>query len=111
MLNAPTFIMDSGSTDRTVEIGESFGATFLQHPFENHPKQWDHALKNFNIQTPWVICLDADQVVTNELKQRLLTFRDEDHQDINGIYFNRKNFFKGKWIKHGGYFPFYMLKM
>lgn len=110
-LNAPTFILDSYSTDNTLTIVENFGAQLLQNRFENHPKQWDFALRNFNIQTPWVICLDADQVVTNELKQYLLTFRDEDHQDINGIYFNRKNFFKGKWIKHGGYFPFYMLKM
>jgi glycosyltransferase involved in cell wall biosynthesis len=109
-LNAPVFILDSGSTDRTIEIGEKFGATFLQHPFENHPKQWDHALKNFAIQTPWVICLDADQVVTPELKQHLSNFR-EDYADIDGIYFNRKNFFKGKWIKHGGYYPFYLLKM
>jgi glycosyltransferase involved in cell wall biosynthesis len=110
-LGAPTFILDSGSTDGTVEIGKSFGAQFLENPFENHPKQWDFALKNFEIQTPWVICLDADQVVTNELKQYLLTFRDEDNSDINGIYFNRKNFFKGQWIKFGGYYPFYMLKM
>lgn len=110
-LNAPVFILDSGSTDSTVEIGESFGAQFLQNKFENHPKQWDHALKNFPIQTPWVIGLDADHIVTDDLKNKLSAFRDEDHQNINGIYFNRKNFFKGRWIKYGGYYPFYMLKM
>ncbi|MDB5117671.1 MAG: glycosyltransferase family 2 protein [Mucilaginibacter sp.] len=110
-LNAPVFILDSGSTDRTVTIGEKFGAAFLQHSFENHPKQWDFALKNFAIQTPWIICLDADQVVSPELKQHLSNFREEDYAGIDGIYFNRKNFFKGKWIKHGGYYPFYLLKM
>ena len=110
-LDAPVFILDSGSTDNTIQVGESFGAKFLQNPFVNHPKQWDFALKNFDIQTPWLICLDADQVVTNELKQQLLRFKDEDYQNINGIYFNRKNFFKGRWIKYGGYYPFYMLKM
>ncbi len=110
-LNAPVFILDSGSTDLTVAIGEEFGAKFLQNKFENHPKQWDYALKNFPVQTPWVICLDADQIVTPELKQHLANFRDEDHKDINGIYFNRKNYFKGKWIKHGSYYPFYLLKM
>ncbi len=110
-LDAPLFVLDSGSTDSTLMIAEEFGATILQNPFVNHPKQWDHALTNFNIQTPWVICLDADQVVTIQLKQRLLTFNDEDNRDLNGIYFNRKNYFKGKWIKYGGYYPFYMLKM
>jgi exosortase/archaeosortase family protein len=110
-LNAPVFILDSGSTDNTIAIAEKTGATILQHAFENHPKQWHYALNNFDIQTPWVICLDADQVVTPELKEHLNNFRDEDHLDINGIYFNRKNFFKGRWIKHGGYSPFYLLKM
>lgn len=110
-LNAPVFILDSGSTDKTVAIGEKGGAKFLYNPFVNHPMQWDYALKNFPIQTPWVICLDADQIVTPQLKQRLINFRDEDHQQVDGIYFSRKNFFKGKWIKHGGYYPFYLLKM
>jgi len=111
ILEAPIFILDSGSTDNTVTIGESFGAQFLQHPFENHPKQWDYALNSFAIKTSWVICLDADQVVTDELIQYLLTFREDDYKGIEGIYFNRKNFFKGRWIKYGGYYPFYMLKM
>jgi glycosyltransferase involved in cell wall biosynthesis len=110
-LEAPVFILDSGSTDKTIEIGEQFGAQFLQHRFENHPKQWDFALKNLPVITPWVICLDADQVVTPELKTRLKDFKDEEHIGMDGIYFNRKNFFKGKWIKHGGYYPFYLLKM
>jgi len=110
-LDVPIFILDSGSTDNTITIAASFGATILQHPFENHPKQWDYAFKKFNIQTPWVIGLDADHIVTSELKEHLINFRDEDYRHINGIYFNRKNFFKGKWIKHGGYYPFYQLKM
>jgi len=110
-VDAPTFVLDSGSIDNTVAIGESFGAQFLQHPFENHPRQWDFALNNFPIQTPWVICLDADHIVTDELKQHLLTFRGEDYDGIDGIYFNRKNYFKGKWIKYGGYYPFYQIKM
>jgi glycosyltransferase involved in cell wall biosynthesis len=110
-LNAAVYILDSGSTDRTVQIAETAGATVKQHPFINHPQQWHHALEVFAIKTPWVICIDADQIVTDELKQQLLNFRDEDYRDINGIYFNRKNYFKNTWIKHGGFFPFYLLKM
>lgn len=110
-LQAPVFILDSGSTDRTAEIAEGFGAIVQQHAFENHPRQWDYALKHFAVATTWVICLDADQIVTPELKALLLNFKNEDYASINGIYFNRKNVFKGQWIKHGGYYPFYMLKM
>lgn len=110
-LNAPLFILDSGSTDQTLQIASDFGAEVKYNAFINHPKQWDFALKNFDIQTPWIIGLDADQIVTPELLAQLSNFKDEDFKDIDGIYFNRKNFFKGKWIKYGGYYPKYLLKM
>ncbi|RYE35694.1 MAG: glycosyltransferase [Sphingobacteriaceae bacterium] len=110
-LDAPIFVLDSGSTDATLEICEKHQVKTAFHSFENHPKQWDFALKNFDIQTNWVICLDADQEVSAELFLHLKNFKEEDFAKINGIYFNRKNYFKGRWIKHGGYFPFYLLKM
>jgi glycosyltransferase involved in cell wall biosynthesis len=110
-LDAETFILDSGSTDDTLKIAAEYGAQTKQHTFINHPQQWDHALKAFDITTPWVICLDADQIVTSALKQKLTNFNDQSMSGINGIYFNRKNYFKGKWIKHGSFYPFYLLKM
>ncbi|WP_113637924.1 glycosyltransferase family 2 protein [Nubsella zeaxanthinifaciens] len=110
-LNAPIFILDSGSTDHTLEIAESYGATVKAHPFENHPKQWDYAIKTFEVTTPWTIGLDADQIVTPELFELLKNFNEDSYKDTDGIYFNRKNFFKGKWIKYGGYYPKYLLKM
>lgn len=110
-LNASTFILDSGSTDKTLEIANIYGATVKQNPFINHPKQWDFALKYFKVETPWTIGLDADQIVTPELQQMLADFKDEDYKGINGIYFNRKNFFQGNWIRFGTYYPFYLLKM
>lgn len=110
-LNAHIYILDSGSTDTTLDVANQYNAEVKQNPFVNHPKQWDFALKNFDIKTPWIIGLDADQVVTPELFFQLQNFKDENHLGINGIYFNRKNFFKGKWIKYGGFYPKYLLKM
>ena len=110
-LNATTYILDSVSTDATIEIAEKYGAVVKTHPFENHPKQWDFALKNFEIQTPWIIGLDADQIVTPELYLMLKEFETENYIGINGIYFNRKNYFQGSWIRYGGYYPIYLLKM
>ena len=110
-LNAHIYILDSGSTDETLTIAKSFQAEVKINAFENHPKQWDFAIKNFDIKTPWIIGLDADQIVTPELFLQLQNFKDVNHLGINGIYFNRKNFFKGKWIKHGGFYPKYLLKM
>lgn len=110
-LDAEVFILDSGSTDHTLEICKEHSINVRYHAFENHPKQWDHALTTFNISTPWVVALDADQIVTPELFALLRDFDDQAHRDVDGIYFNRKNFHRGHWIKYGGYFPFYMLKM
>ncbi|HTM98032.1 MAG TPA: glycosyltransferase family 2 protein [Pedobacter sp.] len=110
-LAAKIYILDSGSTDNTLKIAEQFKAEVKTNKFENHPKQWHYALNNFEINTPWTIGLDADQIVSSELFEMLVNFKDEDFEEINGIYFNRKNYFQGTWIKHGGYFPFYLLKM
>lgn len=110
-LNAKVFILDSGSTDQTKTIASEFGAEVKVNAFVNHPQQWDHALKNFKVETPWTIGLDADQILTPELLQLLSNFRNEDYEDLDGIYFNRKNFFQGKWIRYGGYYPIYLLKM
>lgn len=110
-LNFPIYILDSGSTDDTLEIANKYNATVLYNKFENHPNQWDFALKNFNIQTSWTIGLDADQIVTQELYTLLKNFNIEEYKDVDGIYFNRKNIFKGKWLKYGGYYPKYLLKM
>lgn len=111
-LSAQAFILDSGSTDNTLTIAKEYGVTILSNKFENHPKQWDFALKYFDIKTPWTIGLDADQIVLPELFNKLKNFKNaEIPKEINGIYFNRKNYFKGRWLRHGGYFPKYLLKM
>jgi glycosyltransferase involved in cell wall biosynthesis len=111
-LYVPIFILDSGSTDNTLKIAEKHKAIVRYNRFENHPKQWDFALNNFEINTPWSIGLDADHIVMPELFARLKEFENSDISDeVNGIYFNRKNYFQGKWIRHGGYFPKYLLKM
>lgn len=111
-LGANVFILDSGSTDKTLEIAKEYGAEIAVNKFINHPTQWDFALNNFKIKTPWIIGLDADQIITPELFLLLKEFKNENVSDkVNGIYFNRKNYFKGRWIKHGGYFPKYLLKM
>lgn len=110
-LGAEVFILDSGSTDNTLNVSLAHGATFQYHPFENHPKQWNKALHCFEITTPWIVALDADQVLSPELLNLLEHFDPDEDPDLNGIYFNRKNYYQGRWIRHGGYYPFYMLKM
>lgn len=110
-LNAATYVLDSGSTDNTLNICKANQVHVMQHPFSNHPMQWHVALQAFDIKTRWIIALDADQTLSRELFIQLQQFKDADYKTVNGIYFNRKHIFRGQWIKHGGYFPKYLLKM
>ncbi|RYE37463.1 MAG: glycosyltransferase family 2 protein, partial [Sphingobacteriales bacterium] len=104
-LKAKVYIVDSFSTDSTLEIARAYGAEVFQNKFINHPLQWKFALDKIVINTPWTIGLDADQIVTPELYNLLLNFEDDPNDEINGIYFNRKNIFRGKWIRFGGFYP------
>lgn len=110
-LNARVYVVDSGSSDGTLDICRDNQIPSIYNLFENHPKQWHIALTAFEIETPWVICLDADQIVSSELHRLLADFKDVNFKDFSGIYFNRKNYFRGKWIRFGGYYPKYLLKM
>ncbi|MCU0450928.1 MAG: glycosyltransferase family 2 protein [Bernardetiaceae bacterium] len=111
-LGVPVFVVDSGSTDQTLAIAQQFGATVYFHPFVDHPQQWHYALTHLPVITPWVICLDADQVLTSPLLAKLAHFSDATlPADLNAIYFNRHNYFKGRRLRFGGYKKKYLLKM
>lgn len=107
------FIVDSGSTDRTVEIARAHGATTVTHEFAGHSAQWRWALENLPLRNAWVMGLDADQRLTAELAaelRRVFTEGYSEH-DVVGFYVARRNVFRGKWIRWGGYYPKYLLKL
>jgi glycosyltransferase involved in cell wall biosynthesis len=110
---AELFIVDSGSTDGTVAIARQFGAEVATHQFESHAKQWKWALTDLPIRAPWILALDADQSLTPELKaeisRKLIEWADRD--EPAGAYVNRRQIFRGRWIRHGGYYPKYLLKL
>jgi glycosyltransferase involved in cell wall biosynthesis len=113
-LNCEIFVVDSGSIDSTREIATQFGATVVKHSFEGHTKQWNWALQNLPILTGWVLGLDADQRLTPELAaelHRLFTLERVRLTQVDGFYINRRQVFRGKWIRHGGYYPKYLLKL
>jgi glycosyltransferase involved in cell wall biosynthesis len=108
---AEIFVIDSGSVDDTLRIAENFGARVFSHSFETHAKQWDWALRNLPIKTDWVLALDADQSVTPELRGEITEFiSDPKNAAVDGCYVRRRQVFRGRWIKHGGYYPKYLLK-
>src|SRR5437667_2692945 len=66
-----TLVVDSGSTDRTVEIARGMGATVVEHPFENYASQRNWAQRNLPIHGDWVLHLDADERLTPELAREI----------------------------------------
>jgi glycosyltransferase involved in cell wall biosynthesis len=106
------FVVDSGSTDDTVAIARARDATVTAHPFETHAKQWRWALDTLPLQTDWVLALDADQRVTPELRDAIAgALADPSRADVRGYFVNRRQIFRGRWIRHGGYYPKYLLKL
>ena len=105
------FVVDSGSTDGTHEIAARFGAELLHHTFETHAKQWNWALEHLPIQSEWILALDADQRVTPELAREIGGLDSAALDGVDGIYIKRRQIFRDRWIKHGGYYPKYLLKM
>jgi glycosyltransferase involved in cell wall biosynthesis len=106
------YIVDSGSTDQTLAIAERAGARVLAHPFESHAKQWRWALENVPCTPRWLLGLDADQRLTPELKREIIELVERGADGpVDGYYLNRRQIFRGRWIKHGGYYPKYLLKL
>jgi len=105
------FIVDSFSTDKTLEIVKKYTDKIFQHKFETQAKQFNWALKNLPIKTEWIMRLDADERVTAELKEELTKKLPELDKEITGLYVKRKVYFKGKWIRWGGYYPTWLLRI
>lgn len=82
-----------------------------QHQFETHTKQWNWAFKTLPLSFEWCLALDADQAVGEKLVSELKTLFANPPLDIAGYYIKRKQIFRGRWIRFGGYYPKYLLKL
>jgi len=96
------YVVDSGSTDSTVSICKRFDAQVFRHAYANHANQWQWALDNLPILTPWILALDADFVVTRELLDRISREIDTLSEDIGGIYVRHLYNFGWGRIRFGG---------
>jgi glycosyltransferase involved in cell wall biosynthesis len=105
------FVVDAGSTDRTKAIAEEFGAIVVEHPFQTHSTQWRWALKQLPLTSEWVLALDADQRVTAGLAQELRDLDECALESVEGVFIKRQQWFRDRWIRHGTYYPKYLLKL
>jgi glycosyltransferase involved in cell wall biosynthesis len=104
-------VVDSFSVDRTTEIAQTYGAEVTQRQFKSHADQFQWALNNCNIDTEWVLRVDADEyfepAALKEIRSRLPALAPH----ITGVEFKRKFIFMGRWIRWGSYYPTILLRL
>src|SRR5450432_3933164 len=103
-------VVDSGSSDGTIELAENSGAKVVQFRWDGKfPKKKNWALENIPWKNEWVLILDADERITPELAAEI-------HAEVkspraDGCFINRRFMFLGKWIRHCGYYPSWNLRV
>lgn len=110
-LECRVFVVDSYSTDKTPEIARTHGATFVQHVFENYSAQRNWSQGNLPIETPWILHLDADERLTPELTSEINEVLKHAPAATAGFLLKKRTIFMGRWIRHGGHYPSYHLRL
>ena len=106
-----TFVVDSQSTDRTIEIAEEFGAQVVQFNYNGGwPKKKNWALENLPFSNEWVLILDADECLPPEAEEEIRSIVTNPADKHVGYWINRRYFFMGKALKHA-YFPNWNLRL
>ena len=109
------FVIDSGSTDGTQELARSLGAEVVEHAWEGYAAQKNWALSNLPLEASWVLIVDADEVITPELRARIeaavAPSGKTDSIERNGFFINRLTYFLGEPIRHCGFYPSWNLRL
>jgi glycosyltransferase involved in cell wall biosynthesis len=104
-------VIDSFSSDRTVEIARAMGAEVLQHAFKHHADQFQWGLDNAKPATAWVLKLDSDEYLEEGAQQALRNCIAELPNEVTGLTFQLKVIFQDRWIRHGRYYSTILLRL
>ena len=102
-------VVDSFSSDRTVEIASRYPVRVIQHEFISHGKQRTWMLESIETKHEWVYILEADERMTAELFAECLEAIDS--QQAIGYYVAEKVMFMGKWIRYSTQYPRYQMRL
>jgi glycosyltransferase involved in cell wall biosynthesis len=105
-------IVDSFSTDQTLNIAERYGARIVQRPFEDYGQQRNWAITNLPLAQAWELHLDADERLSTGLIKEIKRLVEEGFpKGIDGYFIPRLTHFLGGPIKHGGLYPIWHLRL
>jgi glycosyltransferase involved in cell wall biosynthesis len=102
-------VVDSGSTDSTVQIATETGAKVVYHPFENYGSQRNWAIDNISVKYGWHLHLDADERLSPELRAEIMALPEE--SPVSGYFIPRLLQFLGRTLKHGGMSPTWHMRL
>jgi glycosyltransferase involved in cell wall biosynthesis len=101
-------VVDQFSWDGTADMAKGLGAWVYQEPWKGYARQKNSAVEK--TKGEWILSLDADERITAPLKEEIeQTIERKDA--LCGYFIARKNFFSGQWIRHGGWYPDYCLRL
>ena len=98
-------VLDSLSTDRTVEIAKTAGARVVHRPFDNYANQRNHALQDVKFAHPWIYLMDADERIPDELRDEMLASTRNAPDDVMVFRLRRKDMFMGRWLRRSSGYP------
>jgi glycosyltransferase involved in cell wall biosynthesis len=102
-------VLDSQSQDRTVEIAKAHGAKVIQQQFLGFGPQKKRAV---NLAShDWVLCLDADEALTDDAQKAIIDLFKNGEPPLAAYRLSRLSFHMGRWIRHGGWFPDWQLRL
>lgn len=110
-LESEVFVVDSGSADGTPDIARRHGATVVEHAFADYATQRNWAIDNLPMRTGWELHLDADERLTDGLRQEIRNTVADAPPGIDGYLVRRRTVFMGRAILHGGHYPVYHLRL
>lgn len=102
-------VVDSFSTDRTVEIAEAWGARVLQRHFDDFAGQRNFGLQEGRLRHEWVLHLDADEVVPPELRDEMFRVIEDEGRDAYRL--PSKMMLHGQWLRRAGMYPAYQVRL
>ena len=96
-------LLDSGSTDKTLEIAAEFGCEIYSEEWRGFGPQKQSALEKCHL--PWILVLDADERIPPQTAEVIKKIVTDPQTSEAGFSFPRKNYFRGRWLKHAGWWP------
>lgn len=104
-------VLDDGSSDRTVEIAEAFGARVIRHSAGGERPQREYSVRSISFKYPWVYNPDADEVAPAGLRDEMLRVVSDTSLDAVAYRVRFRNMFMGRWLKHSSLYPTWVVRL